>query len=222
MRVHQIAAVLSVAALGATGAVPASADESPAKTDKARAEVQQERKELKEKLKENRQELKEKQTELKQELKEKKDELGKEASEQRQELKEALAKLRETRADRRKADRDALRQKFGSELLARPTVREELKTHAIRTARLNQIKRLAEDAKKKNVVTRADKLIERENARHDKQMLALKSSEGATTPAAAQANPNPGSPAANPNAPNPANPSPNAAGTPTPAKGENK
>lgn len=181
MRVHQIAALFSVAVLGS--AVAAKADDtSPTKTDKARAEVKEERKELQDKLKENRAELKEKRDELKKELKEKADDLNKAANEERKDLKEALAKLRETRAERQKADRNALRDKYG-DILQQPAVREELKTHASRIARLNQIKRVADDEKKSKIASRADKLIDRENKRHDKRMDAFKSGKADTTAA---------------------------------------
>jgi len=185
MRVHQVAALLSAGVLGsALGLVtPAKADDTPpTKTDKARAEVKEQRKELNDKLKENRAELKEKRDELKQELKEKTDDLHKAANEERKDLKEALAKLRETRAERQKADRDAVREKYG-DIIQQPSVREELRTHASRIARLNQIKRVADDEKKTKVSARADKLIDRENKRHDKQMDALKSGKADTTAA---------------------------------------
>jgi len=181
MKVHQIAALFSVAVLGS--AVAAKADDtSPTKTDKAKAEVKEQRKELNEKLKENRAELKEKRNELKQELKEKAADLNKAANEERNDLKEAIAKLRETRAERQKADRTALRDKYG-DTLQQPAVREELKTHASRIARLNQIKRVADDEKKSKIASRADKLIERENKRHDKRMDAFKSGKVDTTAA---------------------------------------
>ena len=179
MRVQQIAALFSVAVLGA--AVAAKADDtSPTKTDKARAEVKEQRKELNDKLKENRAELKEKRDEVKQELKEKAADLNKAADKERKDLKEALAKLRETRAERQKADRDELRSKYG-DILQQPAVREELRTHDSRIARLNQIKRVADDEKKSKISARADKLIDRENKRHDRRMDALKTGKADTT-----------------------------------------
>jgi hypothetical protein len=135
--------------------------------------VREERKELNEKLKENREELKEKRTELKEELKNKQTELRNEAKEQSDELKQAIAKLRETRAERRKEARASLREKYG-DLVLRTDTRDELRTHASRMARLQQIKRLADEQKNTKIVARADKLIERENTRHQKQMDALK------------------------------------------------
>jgi TolA-binding protein len=186
MRVHQIAALFTVAVLGS--ALSAKADDTPpTKTDKAKAEVKEQRQELKDKLQENRAELKEKRDELNKELKDKTADLHKAANEERQDLKEALAKLRETRAERQKADRTAVREKYG-EIVQLPAVREELRTHASRIARLNQIKRLADDEKKTKIAARTDKLIDRENKRHDKQMAALKASGGAETTAAAVKN----------------------------------
>jgi len=173
MRVRQIAAVLGVTALGFV-ALPARADEpGNSKTDKAKQEVKEKQQDLKEKLKESREELKDKNKELKKDLKDKKDELDKGVKEERKDLKEALAKLRETRAERRKQRREAIKQKYG-DLTQKPEIRSELKTHAWRIARLNQIKRLADDQDKSKVEDRTDKLIEKENARHDKRMDELK------------------------------------------------
>jgi chromosome segregation ATPase len=181
MRVHQIAALFGVAVLGFVASAQAD-DSPPTKTDKAKAEVNEQRKELADKIKENRAELKEKRDELKQELKAKTDELQKEVSDEKRDLKDALAKLRETRADRQKADRQAIRDKYG-DIVQQPAAKEELRTHASRIARLNQIKRLADDEKKTKISARADKLIERENKRHEKQMDALKAGKPTTAAA---------------------------------------
>jgi chromosome segregation ATPase len=237
MKVHHIAAVLSAAALAATA--PAQADD----TDKARAEVKEEKKELKaerqqanEKLKDNRAELRNERKEAQQDLRSKQQELNKEAKqaskqlnaevkEEKKELSEALSKLRETRAERRKELRAELRQKYGANL-QNAAIREELRTHASRIARLNQIKRIADAEEKDKIEDRAEKLIERENTRHEKQIAKLTAGadqantqaairNNTLTPgsAAEKANTNPGkagnAPAGNapaPNTPSAANP----------------
>jgi len=111
------------------------------------------------------------------------------------EVKERLAKLKDDAKDRRKAHREALKEKWG-DTLAKPNVREELRHHARRMAFLNRALIVAETEKKgadkDKLVARIEKLIEKENERHDKAMERIKS--GPTTPAAA--NPTPGASAA--------------------------
>jgi hypothetical protein len=175
MRIHEIAAVLGLAASVAVPARLARADET-SKTEKAEADVHKQRKELKDKLEQNREELKDKQAEVNKELQDKKADIQKDNDQARKDLNDAVAKLRETRIERRKTERASLKEKYGVELLQRPAVREELRTHAERMARLHQIKRVADDmknAKKDKIPDRVDKLIERENARHDRAMSAL-------------------------------------------------
>ena len=236
MKVHHIAAVLSAAALAA--AAPAQADD----TDKTRAEVKEQRKEVNDTAKQNRaelrnerkeaqqelrqerkeaqQDLRTKQQELNKEVREAKKELNEEAREERKELREALNKLRETRAERRKELRTELRQKYGANL-QNAALREELRTHASRLARLNQIKRIADAEEKDKLEDRAEKLIERENARHEKQIAKLVAQSDQANAQAAirnnalipgsaadKANPNPGKPGTAPaaNTPSAANP----------------
>ncbi len=89
-----------------------------------------------------------------------------------------LEQLRETRKQRRAAHLAKIKQKWG-DAVDRPAVRSELKVHAWRMARLNRIRELATAEDKKDVVARVDKLIEKEQARHDKHMDVLKKQEGA-------------------------------------------
>jgi hypothetical protein len=51
-----------------------------------------------------------------------------------------------------------------------PNVREELRRHAQRVARLQRIRKLASEKPDAAVVARADKLLELENARHQKKL----------------------------------------------------
>jgi hypothetical protein len=88
------------------------------------------------------------------------------------------------RAARAKAQHDEQRAKLVS-ILHHPmdqATREELKRHARRVARLERIKTLATDAKDDDSAQRAAKLLEKENARHDKWLT--------TAAATAQASPN--------------------------------
>jgi hypothetical protein len=85
---------------------------------------------------------------------------------------------RKTFAERRDAEQDRIRIRWGA-LVDRPSVQEELRLHAMRIARLTRIQELAEVEGKNAVEARALKAIDKENARHDKRMQEL-----ALTPAA--------------------------------------
>jgi hypothetical protein len=85
---------------------------------------------------------------------------------------------RKTFAERRDAEQDRIRIRWGA-LTDRPSVQEELRLHAMRTARLTRIQELAEVEGKTAVEARALKALDKENARHDKRMQEL-----AMTPAA--------------------------------------
>ena len=84
----------------------------------------------------------------------------------------------DARAERRRARRSELKQRYGVELLARATVRDELRLHAVRTARLERMRSLAatlEDAtKRKKTLDRLEKLAAKEDARFEKHMAELK------------------------------------------------
>jgi hypothetical protein len=80
------------------------------------------------------------------------------------------AKLKE-RVQRRKNQQDVERGKIAAALRGQPmseAMKEEMSRHARRLARLERIKALAAEAKDSAVVERVTKLIEKENARHDK------------------------------------------------------
>lgn len=64
-------------------------------------------------------------------------------------------------------------------------VKQELRHHAERLARIERIKSLAEGAKDTDAVDRATKLAAKENARHDKWMTKHVATPSATTGAAA-------------------------------------
>lgn len=72
-----------------------------------------------------------------------------------------------------KEDRDALKGKVQKALKGKamhPSLKEELKRHARRLARLERIEALAKDSKDDDAEGRVKKLIEKENARHEKWM----------------------------------------------------
>ncbi|HMI89131.1 MAG TPA: hypothetical protein VK550_33865 [Polyangiaceae bacterium] len=80
------------------------------------------------------------------------------------------AKLKD-RLQRRKHQQDSEHAKIAGALRGQPmseAMKEELSRHARRLARLERIKVLALEAKDTGVVERVTKLIDKENARHDK------------------------------------------------------
>lgn len=88
------------------------------------------------------------------------------------------------RAARRTAQHDAQKQKLTG-LLKGPmddAMRQELRHHAERMARLERIRTVAQDAKDKDAGDRVGKAIDKENARHDKWMTAHASSPGSANP----------------------------------------
>jgi hypothetical protein len=87
-------------------------------------------------------------------------------------LRQKIDTRRKTFAERRDAEQDRIRIRWGS-LTDRPSVQEELRLHAMRIARLTRIQELAEVEGKTAVEARALKAIDRENARHDKRMQEL-------------------------------------------------
>ena len=102
--------------------------------------------------------------------------------------------LAQTREKRRDEHRKQLHGRYGSDALQRPPIVAELKTHAWRMARLERMRTLAEaladDGKRKKTIDRVDKLIEKEKARHERQMDHLKKQDdtvaaGAGKPAGA-------------------------------------
>jgi hypothetical protein len=94
--------------------------------------------------------------------------------------KEAAAAKRKEWKDARKAKAKDMRaeakKKVEAALKGQPmamAMKEELKRHARRLARLERAKGVADEAKDTDTVTRVDKLIEKENARHDKWMAGF-------------------------------------------------
>jgi hypothetical protein len=128
-------------------------------------------------------------------------------------LKERIAKMHQLRAERRKENREEVRRRWGAALM-HPACREELRHHARREAFLTRALFLAQTEQVKNkdaLIARIEKLIDKENERHERAMERLKSTP--IPPASASA----AAPASA--APVPAAPS---AGVPTPAASTEK
>ncbi len=89
------------------------------------------------------------------------------------------------REARKNAEHAAQKAKLATMLKSPPddALRQELRRHAERTARLERIKALATEAKDNESVEKANKLLEKENARHEKWMSKVQSpAMGETTP----------------------------------------
>jgi hypothetical protein len=84
----------------------------------------------------------------------------------------------------RKVRRAQLRRRWGK-VLDNEAALAELKTHARRTARLKQIRKIARKAKQEPVSDRAAKLLAQEKKRHEERMRAIQ----ATIPGAADEKP---------------------------------
>jgi hypothetical protein len=95
----------------------------------------------------------------------------------------AKGKSVEERAERKAKEHDAQRQKLSTMLKApmTETLKQELKRHAERVARLERIKVVAETEKDKDTAEKATKLLAKENERHEKSMSKV---VAATEPAA--------------------------------------
>jgi len=107
----------------------------------------------------------------------------------KEELTAKLAQLSSTRDERRKEHRAEVGRRWGS-ALARPPARDELKLHARRIAFLDRALVLAQaDTKpdKAKTIDRISKLIDKENARHDKAMAHIQSQPAAAATAAPSA-----------------------------------
>jgi len=95
----------------------------------------------------------------------------------RGDVKERLDKLNEHREDRMKAHREELRERFGA-TLALPSAHDELEHHARRMAKLVRAMLLCETEVTKDkdkLQDRVQKLIDKENERHEHAMERLKS-----------------------------------------------
>lgn len=172
MKIRRLLPLLAVAAtlLAAPGA---SAQDS-------KGDRKADRKEDRKEAKEDRKEVKEAKADLKDAKKEARDAgVGDAAAvkEARMKLGEARKQLQDNREERRKSARAALRAKWG-DLADKPAVKAELRLHAQRMAKLRMMKNVADDADKKNLEERVDKLIDKEKARHQARMDALKAKNG--------------------------------------------
>lgn len=94
---------------------------------------------------------------------------------------EAAAKMGELRASfaaRREAHRERMRAEFGNGALNRPEMFAEFKKHARRMAFLNRAKFVAttelDEPKRTTTLTRIDKLVQKEQARHQSALAKLK------------------------------------------------
>lgn len=104
-------------------------------------------------------------------------------------VKERLGKLRESAAERRQQHQRELKERWGV-ALAVPSVREELQHHARRMARLNRALLVAETELTKDkdkLVERIQKLIDKEQTRHERAMDRVKSGTPASAVSAAAA-----------------------------------
>ena len=77
---------------------------------------------------------------------------------------------------------DELKAKVKEKLKNQPmaqAMKEELSRHAKRVARIMRVKEVAEGEKDADAVTRADKLLQKEQERHDKWMANYDAKAGA-------------------------------------------
>lgn len=97
------------------------------------------------------------------------------------ELKERLAEIRASVKARQKEHKQSVAQRYGT-VIERPAVREELRHHARRSAFLNRALLVAQtelDAKASaKTADRIEKLIEKENARHERAMQRFETEGG--------------------------------------------
>jgi hypothetical protein len=85
----------------------------------------------------------------------------------------AMERLKRSRDERRGEDQDQIQKKWGGEQVRTPAIRNELRVHAWRLARLTRVQSLAEMDNKADVVDRVDGLLAKENARHERRMAEL-------------------------------------------------
>ena|SRR5436190_19326167 len=92
---------------------------------------------------------------------------------------------------RKNAEHAAQKAKLGTMLKSPPdeALKQELRRHAERTARLERIKAVATEAKDNDSVEKAKKLLEKENARHEKWMTKVQTATPTAAPTAAPATP---------------------------------
>ncbi|MGC4063184.1 MAG: hypothetical protein QM784_00750 [Polyangiaceae bacterium] len=80
-----------------------------------------------------------------------------------------LGKSSERRSDRLARIRE-LKNRWGGRTLMQPNVRDELRHHAWRVARLKRMRELALEKKNDKLVAKIDQLEQKENARHERAM----------------------------------------------------
>lgn len=189
---------LALAASQAQADPPGAGKDEPIAAKKARKEAHDERKEAR---KEARGERKEAQGERKEARKEAHDERkderrerlgGRDGGDDRgrkmghammprghwkpsPEFIEKMKKWRESRKERRSERREKYEKKWGAFAHGKPAM-NEFRLHGWRMAKLRRMRLLAEEMGKKDVVERVDKLIEKEQARHEKALAKLKES----------------------------------------------
>lgn len=96
----------------------------------------------------------------------------------------------QARHERRLAKLRELRGHWGEDTLKTPSAREELEHHAWRLARLNRMRELATEKKNDKLLSKLDKLDQKENERHEKAMTKLKTgAPGAKTEGSAMPKP---------------------------------
>jgi hypothetical protein len=109
-------------------------------------------------------------------------ERGRRAEARREENRVRMEELRQTRRERRLKHIEAFRKHYPAELLGNPRVKDEFRVHARRMARLRRAEFVAktelEEPKRSEVLARVKRLIEREEARHEKRVTRLRSGGG--------------------------------------------
>jgi len=91
------------------------------------------------------------------------------------------------RRERRSAQLRELRSRWGDDALKRPEVRDELREHAWRLARLKRLRELAAEKKNEKLLSRIERLEQKENERHTQAMGHQKLIAGRPTPNASGA-----------------------------------
>lgn len=86
-----------------------------------------------------------------------------------------------TREQRSKIRKAQVRRRWG-QILGRPEVTEELRTHALRTARLRRVRALAKEQNETELVKRANQVIAKEQQRHLTLMQKFEKGEAAPAP----------------------------------------
>jgi len=120
----------------------------------------------------------------------------KDGSVKKEDIKDRLEKLRESQDERKRRHQQLVHQRWGASVLATSQAKDELREHARRSALLDRALLLAQTetklADRNKVIERIEKLIEREDARHERTMTQMKSSPGSAEAKAPAQNPTPG------------------------------